>query len=140
MHRSLLCQHWLRGTKCPHSTPASADKEGFPDEHFLYTNCIVVWNGTPSMRSQHTTALTQGPDLSSGTSGLLKKLASPEDMCLLCRHMKREGTITFNGSPSTKRLKRIIGFVMQVRYAAINLPAASPMPSCRISQDLMHYP
>ena len=31
-----------------------------------------------------------------------------------CRHMKREGTIAFNGQPSTKRLKRNIGFVMQV--------------------------
>lgn len=30
------------------------------------------------------------------------------------RHMKREGAITFNGCPSTKRLKRNIGFVMQV--------------------------
>ena len=29
--------------------------------------------------------------------------------------MKREGEITFNGQPSTKRLKRNIGFVMQVR-------------------------
>ncbi|CAL8462005.1 g1536 [Coccomyxa elongata] len=28
-------------------------------------------------------------------------------------HMKREGAITFNGAPSTKRLKRHIGFVMQ---------------------------
>ena len=32
----------------------------------------------------------------------------------VCRHMKREGTIAFNGQLSTKRLKRNIGFVMQV--------------------------
>lgn len=30
------------------------------------------------------------------------------------RHMKREGNITFNGQPATKRLKRHIGFVLQV--------------------------
>lgn len=35
--------------------------------------------------------------------------------CATRRHMKREGAITFNGAPSTKRLKRHIGFVMQVR-------------------------
>ena len=39
-------------------------------------------------------------------------------MSFLYRHMKREGTITFNGSPSTKRLKRNIGFVMQVCFRA----------------------
>ena len=43
--------------------------------------------------------------------------------------MKREGTITFNGSPSTKRLKRIIGFVMQVCLTAnIRSPAATLLP------------
>ena len=40
--------------------------------------------------------------------------ASSADCGLSCRHMKREGTIAFNGQPSTKRLKRNIGFVMQV--------------------------
>ena len=39
----------------------------------------------------------------------------PDALCAWCRHMKREGEITFNGQPSTKRLKRNIGFVMQVR-------------------------
>ena len=29
--------------------------------------------------------------------------------------MKRVGTITFNGQPASKHLKRHIGFVMQVR-------------------------
>ena len=40
----------------------------------------------------------------------------PQNLSLgcVCRHMKREGTIAFNGQPSTKRLKRNIGFVMQV--------------------------
>ena len=37
----------------------------------------------------------------------------------MCRHMKREGVITFNGQPATKRLKRNIGFVMQVLRACL---------------------
>lgn len=49
-------------------------------------------------------------------------------MCGLCRHMKREGVITFNGQPATKRLKRIIGFVMQVLRTC--LPSPAPRDGC----------
>ncbi len=68
-------------------------------------------------------------ECSTGTQRLSLKVARDEGMCLLCRHMKREGTITFNGSPSTKRLKRITGFVMQVCFAA------PPWPAVRMSHQ-----